>query len=61
MNNKSHWGKYFRRFPRDALKHTGMGWQDGSAGKSTDCSSKDPEFKSQQPPVMRSDALLWYI
>jgi hypothetical protein len=43
------------------------GWQDGSAGKSTDCSSKGPEFKSQQPhgvsqpPVMRSDALLWYI
>jgi hypothetical protein len=22
---------------------------DGSAGKSTNCSSKDPEFKSQQP------------
>jgi hypothetical protein len=39
-----------------------MGWQDGSAGKSTDCSSKGPELKSQQPhggsqpPLMRSDA-----
>ena len=42
-------------------KHTGS-W-DGSAVKSTDCSSEGPEFKSQQPhggsqsPVMRSDAL----
>jgi hypothetical protein len=25
------------------------GWRDGSAVKSTDCSSKGPEFKSQQP------------
>jgi hypothetical protein len=39
------------------------GWRDGSVGKSTDCSSKGPEFKSQQPhggsqpSVMRSDAL----
>jgi hypothetical protein len=39
-----------------------QGWQDGSAGKSTDCSSKGSEFKFQQPhggshpPVMRSDA-----
>jgi hypothetical protein len=24
------------------------GWRDGSVGKSTDCSSKGPEFKSQQ-------------
>jgi hypothetical protein len=39
------------------------GWQDGSVGKSSDCSSEGPEFKSQQPhggsqpPIMRSDAL----
>jgi hypothetical protein len=39
------------------------GWSDGSAVKSTDCSSEGPEFKSQQPhhglqpSVMRSDAL----
>jgi hypothetical protein len=39
------------------------GWRDGSAGKSTDCSSKGSEFKSQkphggsQPPVMRYDTL----
>jgi hypothetical protein len=38
------------------------GWRDGSAVKSTDCSSKGPEFKSQkphggsQPSIMRSDA-----
>ena len=37
------------------------GWQDDSAGKSTVCSSEGPKFKSQQPPVMRSDALFWCI
>ena len=26
-----------------------MGWWDGSASESTDCTSKGPEFKSQQP------------
>ena len=42
-------------------------WRDGSAVKSTDCSSKDPEFKSQQPhggsqpSVMGSDALFWCV
>jgi hypothetical protein len=40
------------------------GWRDGSVVKSTDCSSRGPEFNSQQPhggsqpSVMRSDALL---
>jgi hypothetical protein len=40
-------------------------WRDGSAVKSTDCSSEGPEFKSQQPhggsqpPIMRSD--FWCI
>jgi hypothetical protein len=40
-----------------------MGWSDGSAVKSTDCSSKGPEFNSQephsgsQPSVTGSDAL----
>ena len=44
-----------------------QGWRDGSASKSTDCSSEGPEFKSQQPhgesrpPVMRSDTLFCYI
>jgi hypothetical protein len=49
---------------RDGL---GGRWQDGSAGKSTDCSSESPKFKSQQPHgssqtfVMRSDAFFWCV
>jgi hypothetical protein len=49
------------------IKKNSSGWQDGSAGKSTDCSSESPKFKSQQPhggsqpPVMRSDALFWCV
>jgi len=41
------------------------GWRDGSVVKSTVCSSRGPEFNSQQPhggsqpSVMRSDALFW--
>jgi hypothetical protein len=41
-----------------------LGWRDGSVVKSTDCSSKGPEFSSQQPhggsqpSLMGSDALL---
>jgi hypothetical protein len=48
---------------RSYLKFNWQGWRDGSAGKSTDCSFKGPEFKSQQPhgssqsSVMGSDAL----
>jgi hypothetical protein len=44
-----------------------MGWRDGSGVKSTDCSSEDPEFKSQHPHdgsqlfAMRSDALFWLV
>jgi hypothetical protein len=43
------------------------GWRDGSAVKSTDCSSRGPEFNSQQshggsqPCVMGSDALFWCV
>jgi hypothetical protein len=43
------------------------GWRDGSEVKSVDCSSRDPEFKSQQPhggsqpSVMGSDALFWCV
>jgi hypothetical protein len=42
------------------------GWRDGSAVKSTDCSSRGSEFKSQQPhggsqpSVMRSSAFFWF-
>jgi hypothetical protein len=48
-------------------KYPNMGWRDGLMGKSTDCSSEDPEFKSQQshggsqPSIMRSDALFWCV
>jgi hypothetical protein len=42
-------------------------WRDGSVVKITDCSSKGPEFNSQQPhggsqtSVMGSDAFLWCV
>ena len=42
-------------------------WRDGSAVKSIDCSSRGPEFNSQQPHggsqpfVMGSDALFWCV
>jgi hypothetical protein len=48
-------------------KETEGGWRDGSAGKSTNCSSEHPEFKSQQPhggaqpSITRSDTLFWNI
>jgi hypothetical protein len=49
------------------VKRINKGWRDGSAVKSTDCSSKGPEFKSQQPyggsqlSVMKSEALFWCV
>ena len=30
-------------------RNAGLGWRDGSVVKSTDCSSRGPEFNSQQP------------
>ena len=42
-------------------------WRDGSAVKSTDCSSKGPEFNSQQPhggsepSVTRYDSIFWSV
>ena len=42
------------------------GWRDDSEVKSTGCSSKGPEFNSQQPhdgsqlSVMRSGVLFWH-
>jgi hypothetical protein len=44
-----------------------LGWKDGSVVKSIDCSSRHPEFNSQQPhggsqpSVMGSDALFWCV
>jgi hypothetical protein len=43
------------------------GWRDDSVVKSTDCSSRGPEFNSQQPHggsqpfIMGSDALFWCV
>jgi hypothetical protein len=43
------------------------GWRDGSAVKSTDCSSRGPEFNPQQPhggsqpSLMGSGALFWCV
>jgi hypothetical protein len=48
-------------------KREGGGWRDGSSVKSTDCSSRGPEFNSQQPhggsqpSVTGLDALFWYV
>jgi hypothetical protein len=50
---------------KDLTERATGDWRDGSASKSTHCSSEGPEFKSQQPhggsqpPVTRSDALFW--
>jgi hypothetical protein len=49
------------------LESVSEGWRDGSAVKSIECSSRDPEFKSHQPhggsqpSVMGSDALFWSV
>jgi len=43
------------------------GWRDGSVVKSTDCSSRGPEFNSQQPhggsqpSVIESNAFFWCV
>jgi hypothetical protein len=52
---------------KSTYEKSSRGWRDGSAVKSTNCSSEGPEFKSQQlhggsqPSVMRSDALFWCV
>jgi hypothetical protein len=49
------------------LKAAREGWRDGSVVKSTDCSSRGPEFNSQQPhggsqpPGMGSVVLFWCV
>ena len=49
------------------LKTYTWGWRDGSAVKSTGCSSSGPEFNSQEPhggsepSVMESDVLFWCV
>ena len=52
---------------RKFLEKIIRGWKDGSVGKSTDCSSKGHEFKSQhphggsQPSVKGSNTLFWCL
>jgi hypothetical protein len=47
------------------IKNKNSGWRDDSAVKNTNCSSRGPEFNSQQPhggpSVMGSDALFWCV
>jgi hypothetical protein len=49
------------------MREKNRGWKSGSVVKSTDCSSRDPEFNSQQPhggsqpSVVESDALFWCV
>jgi hypothetical protein len=56
-----------KKYDQNILHKKFEGWRDGSAVKSTDCSSRGPEFKSQQPhggsqsSGMRSDALFWCV
>jgi hypothetical protein len=60
-----------RRFEKDGERESNkicdMSCRDGSVVKSNDCSSRDSEFKSQQPhggsqpSVMGSDALFWCV
>jgi hypothetical protein len=50
-----------------SIKTWSLGWRDGSVVKSTDCSSRGPEFNSQQlhggsqPSVMGSGAIFWCV
>ena len=52
--------------PQSLIKKI-LGWRDGSVVKSIACSSRGPEFNSQQPhgdsqpSVMGSDALFWCV
>jgi hypothetical protein len=42
-----HWTEVNIQGPATSLKKTNLGWRNGSAVMSTDCSSEGPEFKSQ--------------
>jgi hypothetical protein len=61
-----HWGTYGPwDWEQEIEAGQEGGWRDGLVVKSTVCSSRGPEFNSQQPydgsqpSVMRSDALFW--
>jgi hypothetical protein len=56
---------FLRKFT--TLRNIKRGWRDDSAVKSSDCSSRGPEFTSHQPyggsqpSVMESDILFWCV
>ena len=60
-------GCWESNFVINDIKNSMQGWRDGSAVKSTDCSSEGPEFKFWQPhsgsqlSVMKSNALFWHV
>jgi hypothetical protein len=71
---KKELGRFWRWNPQNMVVYWLMrqerdssGWRDGSAVKRTDCSSRGPEFNSQQPcggsqpSIMGSDALFWCV
>jgi hypothetical protein len=67
MNSSSQKNKKGRRKRSLSISLGCGGWRDGSVVKSTDCSSRSPEFNSQQPhggsqpSVMRSDTFFWGV
>jgi hypothetical protein len=69
MNSKGRTKQTIKNWGKNTIqiKDEIRGWRDGSAVKSTDCSSRGPEFKSQQPhggsqpSVTRSGALFWSV
>jgi hypothetical protein len=64
--NKERRGEERRGEERRGEERRGA-WRDGSVVKSTDCSSRGPDFNSQQahgssqPSVMGSDTLFWCV
>jgi len=55
------------REPNNHIRKRDWGWRDGSVVKGTDCSSRSPEFNSQQPhgglqpSEIKSDTLFWCV
>jgi hypothetical protein len=67
MSQKTKQNKNPKRQKKAGTIEMAWDWRDGSAVKSTDCSSRGPEFKSHQlhggtqPSVVGSDALFWCV
>jgi hypothetical protein len=60
-------GKTKTKQNKTKQEYLGLGWGDSSVVKNTNCSSRGPEFNSQQPhggsqpSVMGSDVLFWCV